>query len=455
MSKIVIDDLLDETSFLSDANLRFQQIEDELNNNVLYRNNPVGEPNGMFNPLDMQKKDILNTGILHAESVLIRGVEIDGSPPIWGTLAGLISDQTDLDDRLVEAKNFGVVEVEIQKRTLLELLNGLKVDSDKALVWDKTNPNAPELSLHPTNTNQGEGGLVTLNNVGKIPQELIDASVTTIIGVFRGDDTCPKPDDEIGDTCTDPDTRNPSQFVNSPTFNNGDAYLLTYLAPDITGQINLVNPVDALGALTAQDVAQGDAIIYIEGRSGITQSGWWLWKDAVIINSASSIQYDTAVIPNNIITASPTKNVQQSLNDVDVNALSLISAALQTVTSDVAFTGDITHNGLVTLNGDLATGVLNTSDFTQGKILVPTPVDASDAVDKQTLDALQQLVTDLRTEVDALNAQMVGLAAATVQVAITQAVGVHDDRQADNAWGHVTMKAPAPDTLEITFEDPD
>ncbi len=45
---------------LSVINENFQAIEDELNNNVLYRDNPAGEPNSMDNNLDMNSFQIIN-----------------------------------------------------------------------------------------------------------------------------------------------------------------------------------------------------------------------------------------------------------------------------------------------------------------------------------------------------------------------------------------------------------
>ena len=44
------------------VNDNFTTLADELNNNVLYRNNPVGEPNQMGNDLDMDSNQLLNVG---------------------------------------------------------------------------------------------------------------------------------------------------------------------------------------------------------------------------------------------------------------------------------------------------------------------------------------------------------------------------------------------------------
>jgi hypothetical protein len=56
-------------------NASFNAIEDEFNNNVLYRNNPSGEPNQMENALDLNGNDILNAGGLSATSLTVNGVD--------------------------------------------------------------------------------------------------------------------------------------------------------------------------------------------------------------------------------------------------------------------------------------------------------------------------------------------------------------------------------------------
>lgn len=49
-------------------NDNFQRIKDVLQNKVLWRDNPSGEPNEMKNNLDMNSNDILNAGAIRAES---------------------------------------------------------------------------------------------------------------------------------------------------------------------------------------------------------------------------------------------------------------------------------------------------------------------------------------------------------------------------------------------------
>lgn len=65
MAKITISDIGSGFS-LSKINDAFQQIEDALNNDVLWRDNPTGEVNYMNNDLDMNTYDILNAGTIQA-----------------------------------------------------------------------------------------------------------------------------------------------------------------------------------------------------------------------------------------------------------------------------------------------------------------------------------------------------------------------------------------------------
>jgi hypothetical protein len=59
MTKIVLGDAVSGYN-LAIINDNFERIQDELNNKVLYRDNPVGEPNQMLNTLDMNSNRIVN-----------------------------------------------------------------------------------------------------------------------------------------------------------------------------------------------------------------------------------------------------------------------------------------------------------------------------------------------------------------------------------------------------------
>lgn len=73
MAKITIPDVTAGFSSVSRINTSFQQVEDELNNNVLYRRNPTGESNEMHNDLDMNCHDVLNAGAVDAKVIRLNG----------------------------------------------------------------------------------------------------------------------------------------------------------------------------------------------------------------------------------------------------------------------------------------------------------------------------------------------------------------------------------------------
>jgi hypothetical protein len=75
MAKIELDDIASGYN-LSKINTNFDRIEDELNQKVLYRANPAGNPNAMGNDFDMNGFDILNVGYINANDLQINGQPI-------------------------------------------------------------------------------------------------------------------------------------------------------------------------------------------------------------------------------------------------------------------------------------------------------------------------------------------------------------------------------------------
>lgn len=75
MSKIDLDPITSGYN-LSKINSNFQKVEDELNNKVLYRNSPAGEPNSMSSNLDMNGQSILNANKVSSNILEIGGVQV-------------------------------------------------------------------------------------------------------------------------------------------------------------------------------------------------------------------------------------------------------------------------------------------------------------------------------------------------------------------------------------------
>jgi polygalacturonase len=79
MSKIVLDNVASGYD-LSKINVNFQKIADELNNNVLYRNAPTGEPNTLEKNLDANGKAVYNVSSISAQTLSLGGklVSVEG-----------------------------------------------------------------------------------------------------------------------------------------------------------------------------------------------------------------------------------------------------------------------------------------------------------------------------------------------------------------------------------------
>ena len=69
MAKILIGNVTSGFAATTAINNAFDAIESELNNKVLYRQNPTGEPNQMENDLDMNGNSILNAGVIEVNGV--------------------------------------------------------------------------------------------------------------------------------------------------------------------------------------------------------------------------------------------------------------------------------------------------------------------------------------------------------------------------------------------------
>ena len=73
MAKLTLSDITAGYASAAALNASFNAIEDEFNNNVLYRNNPLGEPNQMENNLDLNGNAILNAGALDVTDFTVNG----------------------------------------------------------------------------------------------------------------------------------------------------------------------------------------------------------------------------------------------------------------------------------------------------------------------------------------------------------------------------------------------
>lgn len=80
MSKIELNTTISDGGF-SQINANFQLLEDELNQKVLYRDNPVGEPNTINTAagVDFNNKELFNAGALKTTRLFVNGVDVSAA----------------------------------------------------------------------------------------------------------------------------------------------------------------------------------------------------------------------------------------------------------------------------------------------------------------------------------------------------------------------------------------
>ncbi len=79
MAKITLNTILSSFGSTSLFNTNFSAIQTELNDKVLYRDNPGSEPNQMLNDLDMNSNNIANANNINTQTLTVGGVPIIGT----------------------------------------------------------------------------------------------------------------------------------------------------------------------------------------------------------------------------------------------------------------------------------------------------------------------------------------------------------------------------------------
>ena len=92
MAKITIPNITGSFASVTQINAFFQQLEDELNDKVLYRVNPTGEPNSLSNDIDMNSNDILNGNAGSFVTLSIDGTQVTASTVVTSPAASQVSN---------------------------------------------------------------------------------------------------------------------------------------------------------------------------------------------------------------------------------------------------------------------------------------------------------------------------------------------------------------------------
>jgi hypothetical protein len=123
MAKLTLTDLNGGYGSVSDLNTNFASIESEFQSKVLYRDNPIGEPNQMENDLDMNSNDILNVS-----EVDTANLRLNGSLVTFGTNA---IENTFQDTEFTSSAGETVFTVDYTPGFLIALINGVELaDAD-------------------------------------------------------------------------------------------------------------------------------------------------------------------------------------------------------------------------------------------------------------------------------------------------------------------------------------
>ena len=193
MAKITIDDISAQFASTAAINARFQQIEDELNDKVLYRDNPVGEPNVMNNDFDMNSYSILNGGTFTCDALILNGVgvlpdSIAAAPPASSvaiTDSGGYYTGTEVETALQEVgSDIATAQADI---TDLQSLGGVGGDPNLGTFTGTTISDnvaikvaLQEIETAYEETDQNVDDLVTLSGVAENSTDLGTFTGTTI-----------------------------------------------------------------------------------------------------------------------------------------------------------------------------------------------------------------------------------------------------------------------------------
>lgn len=96
-----------QTNSISTINSNFTKLATELQEKVLYRNNPTGEPNELANDIDMNGKNLYNAGVVQADYLTVDGQSISISE-INAAVAKTAVDAIATDADRVAAENAAI-----------------------------------------------------------------------------------------------------------------------------------------------------------------------------------------------------------------------------------------------------------------------------------------------------------------------------------------------------------
>jgi hypothetical protein len=115
-------------------NTNFEDIETDLQEKVLYRDNPDGEANQMENELDMNSNDIANAKDIYTSKLYLNGVEVTALySEAPDDAASVTYDNTDSSLVATNVQDaIDEIEGKLAKETVFAITDGASVDLDPA-----------------------------------------------------------------------------------------------------------------------------------------------------------------------------------------------------------------------------------------------------------------------------------------------------------------------------------
>lgn len=104
MSKIILDNLenIDSGFGIAKINSNFQKIADNLNEKVLFRDNPAGEANDLKQDVNLNGKDLYNIGSLKATTLFIGGAAVESVSIVDRSVVGITGTTAEFNDALTD-----------------------------------------------------------------------------------------------------------------------------------------------------------------------------------------------------------------------------------------------------------------------------------------------------------------------------------------------------------------
>lgn len=166
MSKIVLSTITNSQN-LSLINDNFDKLEDALNNGVLYRNNPSGEPNQLNNDVDFNNFNLLNVVNAKLTSLTLGGVAVEPTSLTVINTLKITNNLSDVQSTSAARTNLGLGNVDntsdLNKPISTATQTALNA---KANLTANTFTAAQTISDATQSTSASTGSLVTVGGVG-------------------------------------------------------------------------------------------------------------------------------------------------------------------------------------------------------------------------------------------------------------------------------------------------